>query len=613
MLKKNTGNTDTSLSEIANTYEKLSDEKKTAHRPKPGGFRDKLYGLWRDKRKFRIRLSLALLTSLAFAFTFFVFGPYELYITNMAYLTFSFNKLVIPMALCGFAVFAVMFIVLIILRGKVFNCALTALFGVTVAGYLQGNVFNIDHGSLDGSAIDWTAFTLPAVGNLLLWCAIVAAVFIVLYFSRKVWTRFIQIASVVLIGAQVIALVSLLMTTTFTEITDEGYLSDSTIYEVSKSDNVIVFLLDRFDNFYADNLFKDKPELKENLSGFTYYHNFTGSYTRTFPSVNYLLTGVYYDYSVPNSEYVKKAWSESTFLSDIKQAGYTTKIYTEAQYAYFDIENLVGKVDNVGEAKRTVDYKKMIKSMLNLSAYRYAPEALKSSFWFYTGDLADIATLEDTSDSIFKTDDLAFFTNLRNDGVSVNEATKGSFIFYHLSGSHDPHVMNEYGESAKFDSYMQGLYQQTAGDLNMITEYIGQLKKLGIYDDTTIIITADHGITGTLEELDYERMPSLFIKPAGADDTEPMKYSNKQVCQDNLRASIISYFGLDTSGYARTIEDIGENENITRYFYMSGSDPEQKHRDINLCTYEIKGDANDFANWTLVSKEPIKYPFYDPN
>ena len=92
-----------------------------------------------------------------------------------------------------------------------------------------------------------------------------------------------------------------------------------------------------------------------------------------------------------------------------------------------------------------------------------------------------------------------------------------------------------------------------------------------------------------------------------------MKYSNKQVCQDNLRASIISYFGLDTSGYARTIEDIGENENITRYFYMSGSDPEKKHRDINLCTYEIKGDANDFANWTLVSKEPIKYPFYDPN
>lgn len=46
---------------------------------------------------------------------------------------------------------------------------------------------------------------------------------------------------------------------------------------------------------------------------------------------------------------------------------------------------------------------------------------------------------------------------------------------------------------------------------------------------------------------------------------------------------------------------------------MSGSDPEKKHRDINLCTYEIKGDANDFANWTLVSKEPIKYPFYDPN
>lgn len=602
-----------SLSDIKDEYEILASESGSKDKRKMNDFKDKLSDLWRDRRKFKIRLILALLTSLAFSFTFFVFGPYELYITNMSYMTFTFDKLILPIALCGIFVFLITFAVLIVLQGKIYNCAVSILFGLTFAGYLQGNILNIDHGSLDGSAIDWAAFTLPTVGNLIIWGVIIAAVFILMYFGRKLWAHTVQLLCVVLIGAQIIAFVSLMFTTEFEEITDEGYLSNSTIYEVSPENNVIVFLLDRFDNSYADTQLAKDPAIAEQLSGFTYYHNFTGSYSRTFPSVNYLLTGAYTDYSLPTEEYVEKAWAESTFLSDIKNAGYQSKLYTEEQYVYFDIENLRGKVDNIGEASRTVDYKKMITYMLTLSAYRYAPEALKPSFWFYTGDLASIAALDDSSDSIHKTDDVAFYANLRSEGVTVNNDTKGSFIFYHLSGSHDPFVMNEFGEAQKIEGWSEGIYQQTKGNLNMIYEYCNQLKKLGVYDDTTIIITADHGYTGTMEELDYDRMLSLFIKPAGADSTKPLEYSNKQVCQDNLRASIISYFGLDTTGYPRTIEDIGEDEDVKRYFYMSGSDPEAKRRDINLVTYEIIGDANNFENWTIVSKEPIEYPYYDPN
>lgn len=606
-------NNSTSLSDIREEYDVLSSQNDSIEKKKNNNFKNKFIELWRDRRKFKIRLFLALLTSLAFSFTFFVFGPYELYITNMAYMTFTIDKLILPMALCGGFVFLITFAVLIVTQGKVFNTLISVLFGITLAGYLQGNILNIDHGALDGSAIDWAAFTLPTIGNLVIWCTIVAFVFLLLYFGRKLWAHTVQLLCIIIIGAQIIACVSLFATTEFTEINDKGYLSNSTIYEVSPENNVIVFLLDRFDNSYADTQLEKDPKIAEQLSGFTYYHNFTGSYTRTYPSVNYLLTGVYTDYSMPTDEYVKKAWSEGTFLPDIKAAGFQSKIYTDEQYAYFDIDNIRGKVDNIGEATRTVDYKLMVESMLNLSAYRYAPEALKPFFWFYTGDLSSIATLDNNSDSIYKTNDYEFYSNLRSDGVTVNDATKGSFIFYHLNGSHDPFIMNEFGEYQKIDGWFEGIYQQTKGNLNMIYEYCNQLKKLGVYDDTTIIITADHGYTGTLEELDYPRMLSLFIKPAGADSAKPLQYSNKQVCQDNLRASIISYFGLDTTGYARTIEDIGEDEDVKRYFYMSGSDPDKKRRDINLVTYEIVGDANNFENWTIVSKEPIEYPYYDPN
>ena len=75
----------------------------------------------------------------------------------------------------------------------------------------------------------------------------------------------------------------------------------------------------------------------------------------------------------------------------------------------------------------------------------------------------------------------------------------------------------------------------------------------------------------------------------------------------------MSYFGLDSSAYGRTIEDIGENEEVIRYFWMNGSNELKTKRDVNLITYKITGDANNFDNWEKVSVDPIQYPYYDAN
>ena len=100
-----------------------------------------------------MRLIPALLMSFAFAFTFFVFGPYELYISNMKYITFSFGYLVMPMVICGLCVFIALSFILLMLRGKLFNYALSFVAALTIAGYVQGNFININHGTLDGSSV----------------------------------------------------------------------------------------------------------------------------------------------------------------------------------------------------------------------------------------------------------------------------------------------------------------------------------------------------------------------------------------------------------------------------------------------------------------------------
>lgn len=359
------------------------------------------------------------------------------------------------------------------------------------------------------------------------------------------------------------------------------YVTTEGMYEVSDRKNVIVFMLDRFDHRYADHLifgkqdhyvkgdynptYEPDQEVIDGLSGFTFYENFTGSYARTYPSVAYLLTGVTSDYSVPYMKSLENAWSATTFLSDIKQAGYDARVYSELDFFGGDTEFLRERIDNI-----------------------------------YQSD----------SDEPYVLNDLEFRKGLLKNGITVDPDSKGTFLFYHMLGSHNPFLMNAEGEAATFSDYAEGRYQQTRGNFKTIFEYIEMLKDKGVYDKTTIIITADHGFTGNYETISDERVLSLFIKPAGADTDQPLQFSMKQLCQDNLRASISSYFGLPCRDGHRTIEDIGEKEELTRIFrwnsYGNGC------RDNALVIYEIKGDANKFSNWSIVRREAIDYPYYDP-
>ena len=590
--------------------------KKKKHKKKEQSFRDKLTSLWEDKRKFSVRLITAICAAVAFVFTFFVFGPFELYISNMSFFAFSCKYLIPPVVIAGLILTAAITSVLILLRGKVYNYAVSLVFSVTLAGYIQGNFLNIDHGTLDGSEVVWQNFKVPAMLNLLFWAAVILIPLALQFFSRKLWKNAVRIVSVIIVGAQATALVSLLVTAKFTNVSDDDFLTKDSIYEVAPEKNVIFFLLDRFDKRYADIQFEKYPELKEQFSGFTYYENFTGSYSRTCPSVTYLLTGVKCDYTIPMSDYFKKAWSEGTFLSDIKNAGYETKIYSEITYMMEKSEYGKEEISNIGSPTHSADPMKILSAMYGLSAYRYMPEMMKPYYHIYTGDISYgfIYGGEESRNNIYSTDDILFRKELNEKGVSVKEDSAGSFIFYHLLGAHDPFRMDENCQPMQGMEYSEtGRHKQIRGNLDTIFHYIEELKKLGVYDDTTIIISADHARTGYMTELDGERVLALFVKPAGADSSKPMKRSHKQITQDNLRASIVSYFGLDSSAYGRTIEDIGENEEVVRYFWMNGSNELKTKRDVNLITYKITGDANNFDNWEKVSVDPIQYPYYDAN
>ena len=589
-------------------------------------WKEKTAELLADKRSFSSRLKLAALAAFTFAFTFFLFGPFDIYLNNMSFFAFSGKYMVLPVLLAGLGIFAGLTLVLSLLRGRLYNYALSILFGLTVAGYLQGTLLNIDHGSLDGSDIIWQEYRLEAMLGLLFWGIVVLIPLALQYFSKKLWRKVISFLCVVLIGAQTVALGVLFVPTLvnggFGDASGSGYLTREDIYHVSGQKNVVVFMLDRFDKTYADHQLNGDPSIKkkpdpaiaEGLKGFTYYENFTGSYTRTYPSVVYLLTGIKTDYTLPVQDYFAKAWSEGTFLKDIRDAGYDCRIYSELNYIGGKIDNMAASADNIANPTGKIPGGKILSAMYTLSAFRYVPEFMKPYYHTYTGDLSySFIYGNQKGASPYGLNDLQFRNDLLEEGLTVEPDSKGTFAFYHLQGSHDPFTMDGEGNKASFSNFFEGRFEQTRGNLKTIFAYIEMLKEKDLYDNTTIIITADHGYTGYYTELNHERVLSLFIKPAGADPDAPMQRSRKQVCQDNLRASISSYFGLTDKQGNRTIESIGENEEMVRYFWMCGTDPLKTRRDVNLITYEIRGDANNFKNWTIVSKVPVQYPYYDAN
>ena len=100
----------------------------------------------------------AILSAFSCVFTFVLFGPCEIYLQNMQEMPFPFLEMLPTLLLAGGGLLAALLAVLLLLRGKAFNFAVSVLFAGTLAGYLQGNFLNLDHGSLDGNAVYWQSY-----------------------------------------------------------------------------------------------------------------------------------------------------------------------------------------------------------------------------------------------------------------------------------------------------------------------------------------------------------------------------------------------------------------------------------------------------------------------
>lgn len=553
--------------------------------------KERVKALFEDKRTYQQRLLLSAAAVFCFCFTFLFFGPFDITASNAKSMVIQLDDAALVGGVCALAVFAVAAPLLSLVRGKLFDYLVTAVFSLTLCGYMQSLALNGNIGALTGDQIAWHKMTTSMVIDLMLWFAVFLIPYLVLYISRKRWKGMLLLLTSALVLMQCAGVVGALAAQSPSEARD-AYATVRDIYDFSASDNTLVFLLDHCDYLYIEEVLADDPSFFEELDGFTAYTNAISEFARTRPGANFVLTGC------EENVYVKEAtaffrdswgWGDRQILKDIASAGYTIDVYGEARDLFGTPELFLDEVSNLAPSIEKPRYRVIGKRLFALAAYRYVPTVMKPFFWMYTDDVnKNTYTYNSALGDRYVSDDAAFGEGIGS--MSINDGRK-YFKFYHLMGSHPPWTLNADG-TRNMDGFTDAM-SATKGSFQILYNLFAEMKLRGIYQDATILILSDHGATGNDDSpLQRAARIGMFYKPAGSEG-DPLVYSSAPVSNSNIPALILKSIGSDYSAYGTPLDEVAEDAEITRHFYKSVI----RGTDKSVYYYEIVGDAADFSNW----------------
>lgn len=548
----------------------------------------------------------SLLAAFAFSFTYVVFAPYETFLGNASEFRFDFSWLWGIVALKGLLIFSLVALMLMFLKGRLKIVATALVFGVTIAGYVQAMLFNGMMHNLDGTETGWSGSSVTV--NLIIWIAIAVLPAVICLIIKKHWRKICSAGSALIAGMQVVAMVSLILTSAQPNV--GSLMSYAGIYEVSAKNNIIIFVLDKFDQTYVDKMLTAFPNSLDGLKGFTYYPNATGSYCFTHVAIPYLLTGDRIPEYDPTDEQVISQIDNSEYFKYITEHTGSLCIYTDE----FNIRSndARSKIDNCVRANYIVDEAGILEASRKASLYRLLPFKYKQNYVYDSSNFNSALTSMATDD-YYSLDDYdseaAMDKAILKDGLSENKQYgDNSFRFIHVKGAHDRYKLNENAEylETPISAEDGGLEKTAAGSMKLVSDYLKALNDLGLYKDATVIITADHGNAHVIESDDDTARnvnPIMFFKPAGAGYDQPLKTSNAPVSHDDIFPTVIRALGGDYTKFGRCLDEIGENEDRTRYFYWVFRDLDEP----NILTYyhkeyAVTGDARDNANWHETGK-----------
>ena len=519
-----------------------------------------------------------------FVFTVLFYGPLSLYLPNSEELWFKLRevfKIIIPVSVIAFLMIYVFFF---LMPKKARPFLLTLFFGGALAFYVQGNLINNTYGSgvMDGSGIDWASYRAYGIRNTAIWAVCILAPLVISFFMRKkkeLFQKGLAIAALFLTAIQIPALAVQLFTY-HPNINGELRMTNEGIFDLSAKENIVFIMLDTVDEEYYQTFIEEEPSYTEQLTGFVHYDNTLASGARTMLAFPGMFTGRPYTRQETYSDYLTDVWSSPNAFSVLHDAGYDVRVYSETVLFSEDITDYVSNITQDGG--NVGSYKTLTKKLYKLDLFKFLPHILKKRFYM---DTAEFEKAKDTSgEYIMK--DAPFIRSYRDSGFSLTNENEKVFTLYHLRGAHPGYNIDRDGNSKKGSN----VNDQVAGCMRVTAEMLQNMKDLGIYDDATIIITADHG------DKHVGEWAFLLIKEAGS--TEPYQTSSKPVSLFDMAIYLADFAGVDLENqqYGTDLRTLEEDEVRERHVFVNSSGSSKPMVDEYMTTSR----ADDRKNLVLV-------------
>lgn len=455
----------------------------------------------------------AYIITFVFCYMLFVFEPLLMYSTNQLDFWFDLALMAGPM-LIGFAIFflgssAVLTAAFLINKAIVKEKEPTAYRVITIelffaffAVYIQGNFLAGDLPALDGSVIDWTRFNKNDFITLTVWLILGGlAIFLLLKFGVNSTLKYVSAAAVVVFIMLTISLVTALISYNAFVRKNSIITTNIDFDSISSEKNFVVLLNDAIGSSEFASVLEENPEYKKVFEDFTYFPDTLGCYPCTRDTIPLILSGELNKNEMDFDEFSSQALNKSPFFKELTDKGYDINLY-EAELIWYGSKNFNINNSAVYENYR-LPFKSFFREEMKYILFKYLPYRYKR---YSNIESMDFNGLVDK----YIWDNRTVYGLVKNT-PTLKKTSGKSFRLVHTEGAHIPFQYDK--DLNILDGY--GTYEQKIeATITMLNAYIERLKANGTYDNTVIIIMADHGNTNLNSSTDMlvRANPMFMVK-----------------------------------------------------------------------------------------------------
>jgi len=384
---------------------------------------------------------------------------------------------------------------LVRLKLSFYQKAVSLIFLISCMLWLQANMLVWDYGLLDGREIDWSEKIGAGLIDSVLW---ITAIIIGIVWAAHV-CRIAQKGSVAFILIQLIS--TLFVVTQVPEanrLHKEPLGKEESFFKFSQEKNVIILVLDSFQGDIFNEIINESPPYRDYFQGFTYYRNALSGFPHTGAAVPLILTGRFYENSIPFHEFKKNAFSLDSVPKILKSNGYQVDLVGPAYFFHADstvassriaIKDLIGQNVRLKDAAFTFD----------VSLFRHIPHFTKmyvynNQSWLFSNWLVRDSGPDDGLAEFpagFHRDDIRFVRKMALQ--AKGDSDRPTFKYIHIKLPHLPVRINEQLEYGVLPGTRNNFKKQAKATLTLVSVFLDTLKDIGAYDTSMIFVLADHG------------------------------------------------------------------------------------------------------------------------